>query len=89
VIYKLRHVKYTLAQDDALTLIDLPEMLIPWLKAHVCHRYFASMKTEEALAKAADFLNQTMLCEQVYMNTNTTNEFTAPTNRKMEARGFA
>jgi hypothetical protein len=89
VVYKVKHVKYTLAQDDALTALDLPEMLVPWLKAYVCHRYFASMKTEGALAKAADFLSQSMMCEQVFMNTNTTHEFTAPVNMKLYERGFA
>lgn len=89
VIYKVKHVKYVEAQDDALTQLELPDMLVPWLKAYVCHRYFASMKTEGALAKAADFLLQAQMAEQVFMNTNTTQEFTAPTNRKLEARGFA
>ena len=89
VIYKVKHVKYVEAQDDSLVSLDLPEMLVPWLKAYVCHRYFASMKAEGALAKAADFLVQAQMCEQNFMNTNTTNEYTAPVNRKMEARGFA
>lgn len=88
VIYKVKHVKFVEAQDDALTLLDLPEMLVPWLKAYVCHRYFASMKTEGALAKAADFLMQAQMAEQAFMSTNTTQEFTAPANRKLEARGF-
>ena len=89
VIYKPKHVKYTEAQDDAQIELELPEMLVPWLKAYVCHRYFASMKTEGALAKAADFLSQAQVCEGMFVDTNTTNEFTAPVNRKMEARGFA
>jgi hypothetical protein len=89
VVYKVKHTKYVEAQDDALVELELPEMLVPWLKAYVCHRYFASMKTEGALAKAADFLVQAQMCENAYMNTNTTQEFTAPVNRKMEARGFA
>ena len=88
VIYKLKHVKYVEAQDDALTELELPEMLVPWLKAYVCHRYFASMKTEAALAQAANFLVQAQMAENSFMNTNTTQEFTAPVNRKMEARGF-
>ena len=89
VVYKVRHIKYTMDQDTALVEVDLPEMLIPWLKAYVCHRYFASLKSEDAMVKAADFLGQAQMAEAVYMNTNTTNEFTAPTNQKMEARGFA
>lgn len=89
VVYKVKHTKYVEAQDDALTPLDLPEMLVPWLKAYVCHRFFAAMKGEAALAKAADFLGQAQLCEQMFMNTNTTGEFTAPTNHKMESRGFA
>lgn len=89
VIYKVKHVKYTTAQDDTAITVAMPDMLIPWLKAYMCHRYFASMKTEAALVKAADFLNQMKMCEAVYVNTNTTGEFTAPTNTKLETRGFA
>lgn len=89
VIFKISHAKYTVAQDDSLVDLVLPEMLVPWLKAYTAHRYFASMKTESALVKAADFLAQAMLCENIFMQTNTTNEFTAPTNRKIESRGFA
>lgn len=89
VVYKPRHVKFTPDQDDAQRELELPEMLVPWLKAYVCHRYFASMKTEESLAKAADFLGQAQICEAMFVNTNTTGEFTAPVNRKIEARGFA
>jgi len=89
VVFKTSHAKYTVAQDDSLVDLVLPEMLVPWLKAYTAHRYFASMKTESALVKAADFLAQAMLCENIFMQTNTTNEFTAPTNRKIESRGFA
>ncbi len=89
VVYTVKHAKYTLDQDDALTPLDLPEMLVPWLKAYVCHRYFASQKSEGALVKAADFLGQANYCEQMFMNTNTTNEFTAPVNGKLTDRGFA
>lgn len=89
VIFKVRHQKYTEAQDDSLTDLELPEMLVPWIKAYVCHRYFASMKNEAALAKAADFLTQALMCEQMFMQTNTTGEFTAPTNEKLASRGFA
>ena len=89
VIYKVKHVKYVEAQEDHLTELQLPEMLVPWLKAYVAHRYFASMKTEGALVKAADFLLQAQMAENSFMDSNTTQEFTAPTNRKMEARGFA
>lgn len=88
VVFKVPHTKYTVAQDDALTELELPEMLVPWLKAYVCHRYFASMKTEPALAKAADFLSQAQMCEQTFINTNTTNEFTAAVVDKMTSRGF-
>jgi hypothetical protein len=89
VIFKVPHTKYTLAQDDALVDLELPEMLVPWLKAYVCHRFFASMKTEEALAKSADFYTQAQIAEQNFINTNTTNEFTAVNNEKLTARGFA
>jgi hypothetical protein len=88
VVYKPKPVKFTVEQDDALTELELPEMLIPWLKAYVCHRYFAAMKSEAALTKAADYLIQVSMCENVFANTNTTGEFTAPINRKLDVRGF-
>lgn len=88
VIYKVKHTNYTVAQDDALVDLELPDLLVPWLKAYVCHRYFASMKTESAVAKATDFLAQALMAENFFVQTNTTNEFTAPTNAKMFARGF-
>lgn len=89
VVYKVKHTKFSLEQDDQFTEIELPDMLFPWLRAYVCFRYFSSMKTESALQAAAQFLTHAQMCEGVYVDTNTTNEFTAPTNRKMEARGFA
>jgi hypothetical protein len=88
VVYKVKHTKYTTVQDDALTDLELPDLLIPWLKAYVCHRFFASMKTESAVAKATDFLAQAMMAENMFVQTNTTGEFTAPVNDKMLARGF-
>jgi len=89
VVYKVKHTKYNTEQDDAQVTLELPEMLVPWLKAYVSHRYYASMKTESALAQAANFLSQAQMCEQSYMNTNTTNEYTAPVNRELSERGFA
>jgi hypothetical protein len=89
VVYKVKHTKYTTAQDDALVDLELPDLLGPWLKAYVCHRFFASMKTESAVAKATDFLAQAMMAENMFINTNTTNEFTAVNNEKLSARGFA
>lgn len=89
VVYKVRHTKFSLEQDDQFVEIELPDMLFPWLRAYVCFRYFSSMKTESGLQAAAQFLSQAQLCEAMYVDTNTTNEFTAPTNRKMESRGFA
>jgi hypothetical protein len=46
------------------------------------------MKTEEGLLAAANFLGQANVCEQMFVNTNTTNEYTARTNTKLCSRGF-
>lgn len=89
VIFKVTHEKYTLDQDDTGVDIELPAGLIPWMKAYVCHRYFVPMKSEVGIAKAAEFLAQATYCEQHYINTNSSGEFTAPTTWKMVARGFA
>lgn len=89
VIYKVKPTRFETTQDDTLVELELPDLLVPWLKAYTCHRYFASMKTEEAMAKSVDFLGQATLAENLFIQTNTTNEFTAPTNEKMASRGFA
>lgn len=89
VVYKVKHSKFTLEQDDQFTEIELPDLLFPWLRAYVCFRYFSGMKTESGQAAAAQFFSLAQLCENNFVNTNTTNEFTAPVNRKMESRGFA
>lgn len=89
IVFKTKPVKFTEAQDDEAVDVALPELLVPWLRAYVCHRFFASMKTEEALAQAANFLSQAQTCEAMFERTNTTNEFTAKTNTKLCSRGFA
>lgn len=89
VIYKTRHIKYFLAQIDSEVPLKLPEMLVPWLKAFVCYRFFAPMKTEDAILKAADFANQADTWANIFAQTNTTNEFTPPTSSKLYDRGFA
>lgn len=88
IVYKAKHPKYTLAQDDTQVLVALPDMLMPWLKAYVCYRYFSSMKNADAQAKAMDFLAQATMHENMFVQTNTTNEFTALMSDKMTFRGF-
>jgi hypothetical protein len=88
VVYKVKHAKYTTAQDDSLVDLELPDLLVPWIKAYICHRYYASMASESGAAKATHFLALATMAEQLYVDTNTTGEFTAPSNEKMLARGF-
>jgi hypothetical protein len=89
VVYKTKPTKFTADQTDADVELELPDLLVPWLKAYVCHRYYASMASETGATKAAHFLALATMAEEVYVATNTTGEFTAPTNDKMLARGFA
>lgn len=88
VVYKTKPEMLSVTQDDEDTVLELPDALIPWLKAFVCYRYFASMANETGAAKAAHFFTLALAAEEFYVNTNTTNEFTAPTTDKMSARGF-
>ena len=89
VVYKTIPTKMLVTQDDATVALEVPVLLVPWVKAWVCWRYFAPMVSEEGKAKALEFLNQANLAEALFVSTNTTNEFTAVPNTKMEARGFA
>jgi hypothetical protein len=73
---------------DSTTNLELPDLLVPWLKAYVCYRFFASMATEVGVAKATHFLALSVAAEDLYVQTNTTGEFTAPTSDKLASRGF-
>jgi hypothetical protein len=89
VVYKTKPEKFVTTQTDSAVELSLPDLLIPWFKAYICHRYYAAMANDVGVAKAAHFLALATLAEQDYAQSNTTNEFTAPTNTKMSARGFA
>lgn len=88
VVYKVKPTKFTTAQVDSTTDLELPDLLVPWLKAYVCYRFFASMATEVGVAKATHFLALSVAAEDLYVQTNTTGEFTAPTSDKLASRGF-
>jgi hypothetical protein len=88
VVYKVKPTKFTTAQVDSTTNLELPDLLVPWLKAYVCYRFFASMATEVGVAKATHFLALSVAAEDLYVQTNTTGEFTAPTSDKLASRGF-
>jgi len=89
VEYKTKPTKFTVAQDDTAVQLVLPDLLIPWLRAYVASRYFASMKTDEAVGKSVDFQNQATRHEQIYQMTNTTNEYSSASNNRLGGRGFA
>lgn len=89
VVYKVKPTKFTTSQTDSQVDLELPDLLVPWLKAYVCYRYFASMASDIGTAKATHFLALATMAEDQYVQTNTTGEFTAPGNEKLAARGFA
>jgi len=89
VVYKVKPEKFVTSQTDSAVDLELPDLLLPWFKAYICHRYYASMASETGAAKATHFLALATMAEQSFTQTNTTGEFTAPTNSKMSARGFA
>lgn len=88
VVYKVKPTKFELIQVDSTVDLELPDLLVPWFKAYVCHRFFASQASETGATKATHFLALASIAEELYVQTNTTNEFTAPTNDKMASRGF-
>lgn len=88
VVYKVKPTKFVTSQTDSTTNLELPDLLVPWLKAYVCYRFFASMATEVGAAKATHFLALSVAAEDLYIQTNTTGEFTAPTSDKLASRGF-
>lgn len=88
VVYKTKAEPLSVDQDDAEVVLELPDLLIPWLKAYVCYRYFAPMASDVGASKATHFLALATAAEEFYVNTNTSGEFTAPTNDKMASRGF-
>ena len=89
VEYKVKPVRFTEEQDDEDVILDLPDLLVPWMRAFVAARIFMSQKTEEALAKGTHLMTQAKLMENLYTSTNTSNEFTLPDSSKMRLRGFA
>jgi len=89
VEYKLKPFPFVEGQDDKTTPLNLPHLLIDWLRPYVASRYLAAQKTDAQVAKAKDFMNQAVTAEQVFMNTNTTNEYSSKNNTRLQGRGFA
>lgn len=89
VVYKVKPTRFETTQTDSQVELELPDLLIPWFKAYICHRFYASMATEVGAAKATHFLALATMAEDLFIQTNTTNEFTPDTNDKLASRGFA
>lgn len=89
VVFKTKPVRFTEAQDDEITEIVLPEMLLPWMSSWVAARYFLGQKDEGARAKGAELYQLAQTFENAFTGTNTTNEFTREETSKLTARGFA
>lgn len=88
VEYKVTPMKLTEELPDENVLLELPALLVPWLRSYVAGQYLSPMKTEAAVAKSNDFLAKAALAEQVFVDTNTTHEFTARETDKLSQKGF-
>lgn len=89
VEYKVKPATYDLGQDDENVGLVLPTLLVPWLMCWVAHRVYRGRKDEASVFKAADLLQQALDYEAVYINTNTTNEFSSGNSDKLCMKGFA
>lgn len=88
VEYKVTPMKLTTELPDETVVLELPALLIPWLRLYVAGQYLSPMKTEAAVAKSNDFLTKAAVAEQIYVNTNTTHEFTGYDHDRLSIRGF-
>lgn len=88
VLYKLKPVRLIESQDDEEVILNLPELLLPWMGSWVAYRVFASRKDEASVATAAKYKSLAQDFEDVFTGTNTTNESTHEDQTKLCARGF-
>lgn len=88
VEYRVKPSRMVLTQDDTLTYVELPDLLIPWLRAYVASRVFMAQKTEAGILKGKLLHDQARMLEEDYASTNTTNEYTLSDHCRLNARGF-
>lgn len=88
VVFKTKPVRFTVEQEDEEVILDLPELLIPWMSSWVAGRTFISRKDEASVAAGAKMLSLAQTFEDAFTGTNTTNEYTREDNSKLCSRGF-
>lgn len=88
VIYKVRPTRMIGTQNDNSTFIELPDLLVEWLRSFVAARIYGAQKDENAIAKGKLLEAQAESYEELYIATNTTNEFSSGNNCRLDLRGF-
>lgn len=86
VVYQAKHPQ--LSVDHPQDLIQLPDVLHGALEAYTAYLVYSSINTQEAVAKAAEYMNlYEMLCSEVEMKDTVSNS-TSITTTKFEERGW-
>jgi hypothetical protein len=89
VEYKVKPVKFTETQDDETVDLVLPDLLIPWLSCWVASKIYLAQKDEGSIAKGGLLLQSALSYDNVFQQTNTTNEFSSGNSNKFCLKGFA
>jgi len=88
VAFKVKPVRFDIEQDDEEVILDLPELLVPWMSSWVAARIFLSRKDEASQAEGAKYLQLAQSFAQAFESTNTTNQYTREDTAKLCTRGF-
>jgi hypothetical protein len=89
VEYKTKPVRFTMDQDDTTTELVLPDLLVPWLACWVASKVYMGRKDEGSIAKGGTLLQSAMTYDNVFQQTNITNEFSSGNSNKLCLKGFA
>lgn len=89
VVFKTKPVRLTEEQEDEEVILNLPELLIPWMSSWVAGRTFISRKDDASVAAGAKLLQLAQTFDDTFNGTNTTNEHTREDTSKLCLRGFA
>lgn len=89
VEYKTKPVRFTMDQDDTITELVLPDLLVPWLACWVASKVYMGRKDEGSIAKGGALLQSALAYDNVFQQTNTTNEFSSGNSNKLCLKGFA
>lgn len=89
VEYKVLPTRFTIDQDDEDVDLVLPALLIPWLSCWIASKVYLGQKDENSIAKGGLLLQSALSYDNVFQQTNTTNEFSSGNSNKLCMKGFA